>query len=210
MQAVRWRRLLAEATQHEGHLRLQISGPAAVLDQKTAYGMQFALFLPALCAARRWHAVAQVVPPRGHLALRLELSDELHLPGMAQSAEHVPAELTAWMRQVAAKLTAWRPVEPEPILIPGGEVVFPDWAALPEPGEVGRVSVELFHRWHRNALERRLRQVRAGQLPRFLVGVDRSLAKQDGIEAQLDHPAVFRFSELPTPGILAKALAALA
>ncbi len=208
--ALRHRRLLALAEPADGGgLRLTISGPAALVDGRVGYGLQFALLLPAICCARRWQAEADIVPPRGGEAALLRLDDRLDLPGDQRSLEHVPPELAAWLELLAAKLDGWRPAAAEPLILPGGELVLPDLALMPAGGGTP-VTVELFHRWHRNALARRLDQLAAGQLTHHLLGVDRALAKLADAKPLLERPAFaahgFLFSDLPSPRALNEAL----
>lgn len=212
VRALRRRRLCAEvASADAGGLYLAVSGPAAVLDQRTAYGMQLALFLPALACARSWSAEADVLPPRaapGAPLQRLELGSDLGLPGDLGLLDFVPAELRDWLGQLAGRLPGWSPADPEPLLLPGGELVLPDLALADADGII---AVELFHRWHLRPLRTRLDQAAAGALPGLLIGVDRALSRLAEARPLLEHPAMsshgFLFSDLPAPRALAEALA---
>ncbi|HAT11711.1 MAG TPA: hypothetical protein DCS97_14215 [Planctomycetes bacterium] len=191
-----------------GGLYLTVSGPAAVLDQRSAYGMQLALWLPALACATQWSAQVQVVPPRGVHAARMELDQSLGLPGDLALLDWVPPELAAWLEQLPAKLPGWTAVDPEPIVLPGGQVVLPDLALA--DGQ-RTVAVELFHRWHLVQLRTRLDQLRAGLLPGLIIGVDRGLSRLAEARPLLDDPLIatrgFQFSDLPSARALAEALA---
>ncbi len=208
LRALGRRRLVAEvASADGGGLYLTVSGPGAVLDQRSAYGMQLALWLPALACARSWTATAKVVPPRGQHEVTLELDAALGLPGDLALLDWVPPELSAWLEQLAAKLPGWRPVEAEPILLTGGGVVLPDLAL--DDG-AGVVPIELFHRWHLSQLRLRLQQMRDGLLPGLLIGVDRGLQRLAEARPLMDDPLIasrgFLFSDLPAPRTLAEAL----
>lgn len=208
LRALARRRLCAEvASADGGGLYLTVSGPAAVLDQRAAYGMQLALWLPALACAKVWTARAPVVPPRGTDAVELQLDSGLGLPGDLALLDWVPPELTDWLARLADKLPGWKAVDPEPILLPGGAVVLPDLVL--DDGR-GAVPVELFHRWHLAQLATRLTQLRAGQLPGLVIGLDRSLTRLAQARALCEDPLVaqrgFLFSDLPAPRALAEAL----
>lgn len=208
LRALSRRRLVAEvASADGGGLYLTVSGPAAVLDQRSAYGMQLALWLPALACAQAWTATAQVVPPRATADATLTLDAALGLPGDLALLDWVPTELVAWLAQMAAKLPGWTVVEPEPILLPGGAVVLPDLAL--DDGR-GTVAIELFHRWHLTQLRSRLEQVRSGALPGLLIGVDRGLQRLAEARPLLEDPLIasrgFLFSDLPAPRALLDAL----
>ena len=208
LRALSRRRLVAEvASADGGGLYLTVSGPAAVLDQRSAYGMQLALWLPALACAKEWTATAQVLPPRATADATLTLDAGLGLPGDLALLDWVPPELSAWLAQLALKLPGWTVVEAEPILLPGGAVVLPDLALA---DGAGTVAVELFHRWHLTQLRLRLEQVRAGALPGLLIGVDRGLQRLAEARPLLEDPLIaqrgFLFSDLPAPRALLDAL----
>lgn len=209
LRALVHRRLCAEVSAGPGGtLRLEVSGPAALLDQRAAYGLQLAQWLPALACAGAWHAVAEVRPPRAEAPVRLELDARLGLPGDLALLDWVPPELAAWLAQLGDRLAPWRAVEAEPILLPGGAIVLPD-LALDDGG--GAVAVELFHRWHLRQLGERLRQLRAGLLPGLVIGIDRALARLAEARPLLDDPLCaergFAFSDLPSARALGEALA---
>jgi hypothetical protein len=212
LKALRFRRLLAEVVHDaSGSLRLVVSGPASVLDQASRYGLQLALFLPALACARQWQAGATVAAPRrfeaGREAAELELSDATGLVGDTAFLGHVPEELRALDAALAARFPDWSFAEPQLLPLPGGELVVPDLQLV---AGGATFAVELFHRWHGHALARRLDQLAQGLAPRLAIGVDRALAKTAAAAPLLAHPAFarhgFLFSDLPVPRAIAEAL----
>ncbi len=212
LKALRFRRLLAEVVEdHGAALRLAISGPGSVVDQASRYGLQLALFLPALACASNWEARATVATPRSFGTARgsalLELSDDTGLVGDTAFLGHVPEELRALADALAAKFPAWTMEEPQLLPLPGGELVVPDLQLVVD-GK--RCAIELFHRWHGHALRRRLDQLAAGLAPRLAIGVDRALAKTTAVAPLIAHAAFarygFLFSDLPVPRAIAEAI----
>lgn len=210
LKALRWRRLLARIVDGKAGLTLEISGPASVIEQSTRYGMQLALFLPALCCARAWSASAELVERNGASAT-LHLGTELHLPGDSAFLGHVPDELRDLEATLAAACPGWRFVEPHLLPLDDGEIVAPD-LQLESAGRTWRI--ELFHRWHGAALARRLAQVQRGAAPDLLIGVDRAIARMKQHAADLEHPAFlargFLFSDLPSARALRSLVARVA
>jgi predicted nuclease of restriction endonuclease-like RecB superfamily len=213
LKALRFRRLLATVLGDSGgDLRLAISGPLSVLDQASRYGVQLALFLPALACAARWRAEAAIVLPRRAGAppasARLELGDGLGLVGDSAFLGYIPAELRDLGSALAAKFPAWRLSEPRLLALPGGELVVPDLEIACGPVTV---AVELFHRWHGSALARRLAQLASGQAPQLAIGVERALARNPAIAALVSGPLFarhgFLFSELPVARTLGEVIA---
>ena len=210
LKALRWRRLLARiAGDDGGALDLVVSGPGSVLDQATRYGLQLALFLPALACAKRWSACATIKVPRvGGGNAVLTLDHTLDLPGDSAFLGHVPDELRELTTALAGACPGWKLEEPQLLPLPDGEIVVPD-LQLRADGATWRI--ELFHRWHGSALARRLAQIGRGQAPGLLLGVDRALAKTTAVAPLLDDPHFasrgFLFSDLLTPRGLREAVA---
>lgn len=198
LKALRFHRLLCEITRCRSGLRLEIGGPGSVLDQAARYGLQLALFLPALACAPAWSAQATLRLERKRA--RLRIGADTGLRGSSAYLGYIPEELRQLEQRLSARLPDWRiEGEPEPLLVPGGEIVVPDFAVVTGAGAA--VPVELIHRWHAACLERRLRQLAAGKLPRLILGVDRAVAKRAAYAGPLaESPCagrIFQFSGFP-------------
>ena len=201
--ALRWQRLLAEVKDGPV-LTLGIAGPGAVLDQATRYGLQLALFLPAVAALPAWRLRAQVRPSREHGWLTLSLSEATGLKGDNRFLGHIPAELRRLLDDIAIAKPGWVVLPGEPLPVPGSsELVVPDIRITTPTGEH---QLELFHRWHDHALDRRLAQL--AHLPGLCIGVDRPLAKRHpGLaEDPRFFQAGFLFSDLPSARMVVQAL----
>lgn len=210
LRAARWRRLVAEARAEGTALHLALSGPAAVLEQGRRYGLQLAQWLPVLCACRRWQLSARLDWPGCAAPLACELDDRGHWPPRDPRSEWQPPELAAWLRLLPGQLPGWRAAEAEPLALPGGRIVLPD---LRLDDGTGPVLLECFHRWHRAALAERCAQLTAGELPPYLLAVERTLLRREEaarpVAAPEVAPRVLPFTELPAPRALAEALARL-
>lgn len=206
LKALRFRRLLAEVRTSGEALTLKVSGPDAVLDQASRYGLQLALFLPALCCAKHWTVRAEVRVPRRDgpgTHATLELSDDSGLIGDSRFLAYMPDELRDLTTSLATRCPDWR-IEDGPLFpLSSGELVAPDLRIVTP---LGPVDVELFHRWHGDVLARRLDQLAKGWMPRLALGVDRHLAKTKAIAPLLEHALFaqrgFLFSDIPSPRVL--------
>jgi predicted nuclease of restriction endonuclease-like RecB superfamily len=209
LKALRFRRLLADIRGDDRQsLTLEISGPGSVLDQHSRYGMQLALFLPALACCGSWQAEIALVLPRGGPA-RLSLGDGHALPGDSTFLGHVPEEIAALEAALRERYPAWTWQDPQLLPHPDGEVMVPDL----QVAIAGRtVAVEFFHRWHGHALRRRLDQLAAGWAPHLVIGVDRTLLRSD--DAIAAHPQFLArglaFSEIPAARPLAALISRIA
>lgn len=204
LKALRWQRLLADVHPVGDALCLVISGPGSVLDQASRYGLNLALFLPALACAKNWTATAWITPLRGGAPHELKLSDELGLVGDTRFLGFIPDEIRTLHAELARRKPEWRLVEPQLISLKSGELIAPDLQL-----EVGgkSIAVELFHRWHSVALTRRLAQLAAGEAAGLIIGVDRAVAKQREHAGLAEDPRFaprgFLFNDLPTVRALA-------
>ena len=207
LKALRWQRLLAEIHPAGSALQMVISGPGSVLDQASRYGLNLALFLPALACARRWKASAWITPQRGGAPQELILSDELGLVGDTRFLGYIPEEIRTLQSEISAKQPTWKLVEPQIISLRSGELVIPD-LQCEVAGHL--FAVELFHRWHSIALTRRRAQCAAGEAPTLILGVDRVVAKQREHADLANDPLFaargFLFNDLPTVRALTAAV----
>jgi len=201
LKAMRFRRLLATVRGGGSEvLSLEISGPGSVLEQANRYGMQLALFLPALACCKNWQAQGLLRLPRAGTAT-LTLTEESGLVGDNAFLGYVPEELQEVEAALQKRFPEWIWEEPPLLTHPSGEVVVPDLCICLKKKQI---TVEFFHRWHGHAVERRLAQLAAGWGKHHLIGVDRAIAKRT--KGLADHPAFkqhgFLFSDFPTPRAL--------
>ncbi len=189
---MRFHRLLALVREVPGgELLLEVGGPAGVLDSAQRYGLQLALFLPAIASERSWRLSAELVKvERGGAGGRLELTHEHQLPGGNRLLGYVPLEVRSMQESLSGKLEGWSMQDAPLLPLPSGELVVPDLLLL-APGRSH--PLELFHRWHASALSRRLDQIEAGLLPGLLIGVDRALLRSPAGQVLAQRP------ELPAP-----------
>ncbi|MDD5699485.1 MAG: DUF790 family protein [Victivallaceae bacterium] len=175
-------RLLAEirelkAADKSGDLAMQlnISGPASMFENSRKYGLQLASFFPAVCALRKWQLKAGIKPDAK--TYRLNLNESAGLVSHYRNfSAYVPEEITLFHRIFNSKAENWN-ITGETPFIRGNkqEIIFPDLNFEHRSGKV--IHLELFHRWHRGMLLRRLEFcARNPELP-LLIGVDRALLK---------------------------------
>ncbi len=197
LKAMRFRRLLATVKQDQGPLlRLQVSGPGSVLEQANRYGMQLAQFLPALATCKKWQARADLRLPRaGHATLLL--SNELQLRGDTNFIGYVPKEIHGIEQAINKRFPQWILEEPPLLTHASGEIIVPDLCIRHDQHVC---TVEFFHRWHGNAVERRITQMADGWGPQHIIGIERSLVNR--LQAIIKHPIFeqrgFLFRDFPT------------
>jgi predicted nuclease of restriction endonuclease-like RecB superfamily len=200
---LKWSRLVAEVHREGDEWVLQVEGPGAMFDMQKKYGLQLANFLAAVPLLSKYTLEAEVDVPRGAKGTMV-LDHKDPLRALDQSAlGHIPPEIEAGMAALADE--RWT-CEALPELRHTGAtgMCVPDFG-LRDRESGASVVVELFHRWHRHALLRRLDELRTRPDPALVLGVDLSLVKpgKDGKDDELaarvhDHPQVFTFNKFPS------------
>jgi hypothetical protein len=182
----------------EQELAIEISGPYALFDNTRKYAVQLAAFFPAVLHLKKWQLDAEL--QLGGRALRLKLDESSGLVSHYRHASgYVPEEIALFHRLFREKAPEWSIVAGTAFPA-DGEIVFPDFSFQHENGAA--MHLELFHRWHRTELARRLELLAANPALPLLVGIDRALA-DDAEYAELERrfpslaERLFRFRDFP-------------
>ncbi|NRA38097.1 MAG: DUF790 family protein, partial [Planctomycetes bacterium] len=214
LKALRFRRLLADIQQDDaGNLILDVSGPASVLEQHQRYGLNLALFLPAIACASEWSVKLTLRAPKKECKQDLScvLSHEDQLHGDSHFLAYIPTELKKLLAQLESKVPQWRFDDQAPLLVMDkGEVVVPDLRVRCAEDEEKSAAIEFFHRWHSRPLKHRLRQLADGQAPNLIIAVDKQIFKSKEY-ADLENDPIFQqrgfvFRDFPTVTALKKAV----
>ena len=202
-------RLLAEIdAPRPGELRLQVSGPFALLENSRKYALQLASFFPAVLKMKRFRLEAEIRLP--NRTGKLELSEKANLVShYRELAAYVPEEIRIFHRVFRERCSDWTIVGDTPFINTGGEICFPDLSFRRTDGRV--CHLELFHRWHRGALPRRLAFLDEHPQTPLILGVDRAAVADEGFEElRTTHPAaagrLFRFRDFPAVDTLVRTL----
>jgi predicted nuclease of restriction endonuclease-like RecB superfamily len=188
--------------------RLKLDGPLSLFTATQKYGLQLALFLPAILSCRDWELKAELRwgPQRKPKQFALSPADGLvsHLP---EHGTYVPPELAMFAEQFRKKATGWRLVEETAVLPLGQSFWVPDYRL--EHIESGRsLYLEVLGFWRRSSAEAHLKRLRAHAAAPYLVAVSDQLliddAEADGLSAE-----IVRFRQMPLPDEVARRAAAV-
>ena len=170
-------------------MELKISGPASMFENSRKYGLQLASFFPAVCALAEWQLKAEV--KLGDKVYQLNLDETAGLVSHYRNfSAYIPEEIIMFHRLFKQKVEDWRISGDTPFIkAQKQEIIFPDLNFQNEGGET--IHLELFHRWHRGALLKRLEFCVANPDLPLLLGVDRALLKGDLAEL-LENNAYFQ------------------
>jgi len=203
-------RLLAEiSAPRPGELLLKISGPFALLDHSRKYALQLAAFFPAVLKMKRFRLTAEIRMPERTGVLELSEKDGL-VSHYGELAAYVPEEIRLFHRVFRERSASWTIVGETPFIrTEGGDICFPDLSFRHGKGFL--CHLELFHRWHKGNLPRRLTFLDKHPETPLVIGVDRAaLSGEELGELLRGFPGaaekVFSFRDFPAVDVLLRIL----
>ncbi|WP_169976765.1 DUF790 family protein [Tautonia rosea] len=180
-----------------GGYTFYLDGPLSLFMATNRYGLQMALFLPALlrCADFRVDAELRWGPKRQPRTFHLEASDGL-VSHYQESGEYIPSEIKAFLDRFRQVAPDWEVTETTELIDLGREGVWvPDYKFVHLPTGTD-VIVEILGFWKRSALDRLLRVLPHHGPPRYLLAISDSMKVDEGAAKDLEGP-VLRFKEIP-------------
>jgi predicted nuclease of restriction endonuclease-like RecB superfamily len=178
--------------------RLRLDGPLSLFAATQKYGLQLALFLPAILSCRDWDLRADLRwgPQRKPKVFTLSPADKLvsHLP---EHGTYVPPELAMFAEQFRKKADGWRLHDESAVLPLGPGFWVPDFRL--EHVASGRLLyLEVLGFWRKSSAEMHIKRLRAFAKSPFLLAISDQLRIDDADLEQF--PAeVIRFRQMPLP-----------
>ena len=160
----------------EGHLddgyQIYVDGPASLFKQTRKYGLQMAMFLPALLRVSRWEMEAVLQRDDRELHYRLDSQSPLKPLTAAPPAYDslLEARFAKRWEQLGTLWILEREVE---IVDLKGTVFVPDFALRHADGRI--MHVEIMGFWHPDYLRRKLDKLRRAAMPNLIVAVSERL-----------------------------------
>jgi len=188
--------------------RLKLDGPMSLFTATQKYGLQLALFLPAVLHCRDFTLTADLRwgPQRKPKTFTLTPADGL-VPPQPEQGTYVPPELAMFAEQFRKKAAGWELHEESAVFPLGGGFWVPDFR-LKHLEDGREVYLEVLGFWRRSSAEAHLKRLREFADRPFILAVSDQLRIDDVDLAGL--PAeVVRFRQMPLPDEVAKRAAAL-
>jgi predicted nuclease of restriction endonuclease-like RecB superfamily len=204
---LKFHRLLyrVEGSMRDGYL-FHIDGPLSLFSATTRYGLQVALFLPALlhCADFRLDAELRWGPKREPRSFHLESRDGL-ITHQADEGTYIPAEITAFVERFRQVAPDWQISECTDLIELGREGVWvPDFRATHQATGTD-VFVEIVGFWKRSSLERLIRLLPKHGPPRYVLAISVRFKVDEEALQEIPGP-ILRFREIPNASELAALL----
>ncbi|MBK8897253.1 MAG: DUF790 family protein [Candidatus Competibacteraceae bacterium] len=188
----------------EGHLddgyQIYVDGPASLFKQTRKYGLQMAMFLPALLRVSRWELEAVVQRDGQELSYRLDSQSPL------RALQDPPPAYDSLLEERFAvrwgKLgTAWTLEREVEIVDLKGTVFVPDFALRHTDGRIAHVEIMGF--WHPDYLRRKLDKLRRAAMPDLIVAVSERLNVGADDFRDVPGPVIFFKGKLEPRQVLA-------
>jgi predicted nuclease of restriction endonuclease-like RecB superfamily len=204
---LKFHRLLyrVEGSMRDGYI-FHIDGPLSLFSATTRYGLQVALFLPALllCSDFRLEAELRWGPKREPRSFYLDSRAGL-ISHQADVGTYVPAEIAAFVERFRQVAPAWQISECTELIELGREGVWvPDFRVTHQATSID-VFIEVVGFWKRSSLERLIRLLPRYGPQRFVLAIsDRFKVDEEALQ-ELTGP-ILRFREIPNASELAALL----
>lgn len=211
LRRLKFHRLLhrVEGSPAEGYV-FKIDGPLSLFSATNKYGLQMAMFLPAVLLCRNFSLEAELRwgPRREPRVFRLDHNDGL-VSHYADPGVHIPPEVRGFEERFRQIAPEWEMAEAAEIVELGRDGVWiPDYVFTHRMTGI-KVRVEVAGFWKRSAVERLVNLLRARlRSPWLLLVGDRM--KVDETEIADLGDAVLRFREVPIASDLRDRLRAIA
>ena len=183
--------------------RLTLDGPLSLFSATQKYGLQLALFLPAVLLCRDFDLRAELRwgPQRRPKVFLLSARDGLvsHYP---DTGTYVPPELAMFAELFRKKVTDWDLTEEAEVFPLGDGFWVPDFRLI-HSGSGRSVFLEVLGFWRKASAEKHLERLRQHATEPFLLAVSDQLRIDDAALEGL--PAgVHRFRQMPLPDEVAR------
>jgi predicted nuclease of restriction endonuclease-like RecB superfamily len=207
---IKFHRLVCDvASRGPNSYHLKLDGPLSLFTATQKYGLQLALFLPAVLSCCDWELQAELRwgAERKPKVFHLSPADRL-VSHLAEHGTYVPPELAMFAEQFRKKAVGWR-LHDEPAILPLGPGFWVPDFRLEHMASGKSIYLEVLGFWRKSSAELHLKRLRQHAKAPFLVAVSDQLRIDD---AELDDfPAeVIRFRQMPLPDeVMKRATAAL-
>ncbi len=204
LRQVKFHRLICDMEKigPESH-QLNLDGPMSLFSATNKYGLQLALFLPAVLLCRDFELKAELRwgPQRRPKTFLLTPRDGL-VSHYADSGMYVPPELAMFVELFRKRVEDWELVEETEIFPLGDSFWVPDFRLVHRASKK-QVLLEVLGFWRRSSAERHLERLRQQVRKPFLLAVSEQLhideAELEGLPA-----GIHRFRNLPLPDEIAR------
>ena len=207
LQKLKFCQLLAEISEspEQKELTLKVSGPLSIFEQSQSYGTRISQFFPYILLFEKWTVEAEIEIRQKKFQLSLDSNRPME-SHYKEFQGYIPEEYQCFVdgfKDLDKNLRkGWTIEEGSAVLNLGaGEYCVPDLTFRNERGILSHL--ELFHRWNKSQLEKRLSIFKKLREHNLILGISRELAKKQEIAGILNSlgstdAKIFTFGQFPT------------
>jgi predicted nuclease of restriction endonuclease-like RecB superfamily len=205
--ALKFHGLMHRATEDDESLRVEVDGPASLFKLSRKYGLQMAVFLPALLLLDDWKFEAELDWKGKDRVLRLSSDDGLESHYRARGQWQTDEE--KWFEErFGTTDTEWSLTRRGTVVeLRDGEVIVADYVLESPDGD--EVVAEIVTFWRSAYLRRRIEMLDAIDRPFVLIVSERLKADRAALEVDLPLEVVFYKGVILPKKVIAAAEAAL-
>jgi predicted nuclease of restriction endonuclease-like RecB superfamily len=208
--AMKFRRLIGTIRPADGNsFKIQLDGPLSLFSSTQKYGLQLALFLPAILHCKAFDLQADLVwgAQRKAKVFTLSAADGLcsHLPDFGV---HTPREIETFEKNFRNSVTDWL-LSDEPNPIPVEDTMWVPDFTLTHTGTGRQVHVEILGFWRKVAIEAHYKRLKRALPGQFVLVVSEQYRADEGGEFATGDE-VYRFKRTPIAAEVARLAAAVA
>ena len=196
--ALKFHRLMYRARKVKRTYSLQLDGPLSLFRNTTRYGLQLALFLPALAHLDAWELEAQVAWGRERTDMTFRLCQDDGLRSHTRQKGVWTGEEERHFEKGWRRLkTSWKLQKNVEILnLDGRGVLIPDYRVTHPDGRVALLDI-VWH-WRARTFAKHLDLVREAGPSNLIIGLASRLQVDDA-EERPEHPRLFSFKGVISP-----------
>jgi predicted nuclease of restriction endonuclease-like RecB superfamily len=204
LRLLKFHRLMCEAEAvGEGAYCLKLDGPLSLFAATQKYGLQLALFLPAVLPCKEFELEADLLwgPQRSPRKFRLSSREGL-ASHYVDGGMYVPAELAMFEELFRKRVADWDITQETEILPLGNTFWVPDYQLIHrETGQV--IYLEVLGFWRRASVEKHLERLRRHVTSPFVLAVSEQFHVGEGDLEGLA-ASVYYFRQMPLPQEIAR------
>jgi predicted nuclease of restriction endonuclease-like RecB superfamily len=196
LRLVKFHRLVCDVEPHAGNaFCLRLDGPLSLFSATQKYGLQLALFLPAILQCKDFDLKAELRwgPQRKPKQFLLSSGDGL-VSHFADTGMYVPPELSMFVELFRRRAADWDISEETDLLPLGSGFWVPDYRLVHRASK-RVVYLDVLGFWRRASVEKHLQRLREHATVPFLLAVSEQLKVEEALEGL--SASVYRFRQMP-------------
>ncbi len=203
--AIKFYRLLYKIEKLGDSFQITLDGPMNLFRSSQKYGLQMAIFLPALLLCQNWFLEAKILWGRRKQQVRFLLDAKQGLYSHYQdTGMFYPPELQVFQKRFENLNSPWTlEADCDFLTLDSQEICIPDYAFRHQQTNQ-LIYLEIFGFWRKSALEKRIQLLEKNPKNNLILAVSKKLSVDE--ETETTHSMIYLFHEVLNPKEILKRL----